>query len=1526
MRIIIAALVVLLSGPALAEVALDGPNGTRFRIDDTGHGGLVGPGAFTDWPQLCVRVCAACDDPCAAGAIYSAGGQASGNEINGRQRVLATDALAGLDVRRKVFVPNAGGALADGFVRYLDSLTNNGRAAVTVAVRVGSVRSGTGRLGVAGLTVWRTATDDAELEPVDRWLVIDDANNVGGAAAVGALVHGAGAEAAGLPDRIGLRFPDANDGRNLAWDFREVTVNPGQTVSLLTVVVHEAARANAIDEVDNLLRMREADVLFGLTAAERRSIINFDVDPANGSPTADAGGPYNADEGQQIQLTAVDSFDNEGGLTYEWDLNNDGNYDDADNINAFHTIEDDGVYTIGLRVTDAGGKSDTATARITVRNVAPQVEGVITDAPIDEGSRLSLEVQVIEPGADQLTYDFDWDGDGEYDELGVEQAAWDHLYPDDGVFTATVRVSDGDGGQDTYDFAVRVDNVAPIIRNVVVPPGVAEGADVAIQVIANDPGDDEVTYFYDLNNDGEFDQQGVELSAIVAQFPDDGLFTVLIRACDEQDACSDREQVVNVGNVRPTIVEVVNDGPVDEGSPVQVVVTATDPGGPGDPLAYSIDWDNDGEFDDDVLDSPLNTQQHVFLDEGQYFVGVRVRDDDNGIAVGNTQIQVNNVAPSAQIAGPGGGLEGQPIPFSCAGSDPGNDPLVYDWDLDGDGQFEVLGGANEQSPVFPQEAVYTIQCRVSDGDGGVDIATADIVISNDIPTLEIDAASPQNEGAEVVVRAIAEEQGDDELSYTFDFDDDGMPEIADVSGPGADIGRHIYPDQGLYTVRVTVDDGTDAISATVIMDIRNVAPTVLLSSNSPVDEGGQLTLTAEVSDPGDDTITLRWDIDGDELADVESPAEGPVVEQLVLPADDSRFTATVWAVDEDGGESSATTAVLVRNVPPSFPDEFFLPPALEGDAYRGTVPADDPAGFADPLSFSLVNPPGHIDININTGQILWTPTYDDVLNSPVQVTARIDDGDGGSAETDLLIEVLARDDDNDQIPDSFEALSCDPNNPEICLDPADPSDAREDPDGDGRDNLTEWLEGTDPFFFEGPETPQALAPADGGRLDRPDQLALVVSWVDSPVEGEVAIVFEVYADAELANLIIESEPQPQAEDEEPTGWVPPDGLLFEDQTYWWRARATAGDAISEWSVPFSFRVNFLNEPPGQPMLLEPANEAVVDNQTPTFRATTTTDIDGDELRYIFNIFDARTQSGVGTVVDGAVQFTSPSALTENALIEWEVVAVDSAGAMTASERWILRIDSENAAPSAPVFIDPDPESVPRGGAALVETVSPTFIAGESIDEDGEPIEYMFGLRTVGGEMVAESGPVTPDENGEAAWALDAPLSENGDYVISVYTVDSRGTVSETTDITIFVSAVDEPPPAPTPQSPADGSTVAVEEAILVWSAVEDPEREEPVTYTIEYCDAEGVCTTATREGLSLSLVDIATPGETYTWTITATDPQGKTGPTSPAQIFAIQRDATSVTGCGCEAADDHGPTPWTLVLLALGLVGLRRRR
>jgi serine-aspartate repeat-containing protein C/D/E len=101
---------------------------------------------------------------------------------------------------------------------------------------------------------------------------------------------------------------------------------------------------------------------------------------SNNPPVAEANGPYSFTVGGSITLDSNGSSDPDAGdsiAKYEWDTDNDGQYDDATGQTTPWTATTAGTYTVGLRVTDTHGATDTDQATITVRSAPSSHAGEI---------------------------------------------------------------------------------------------------------------------------------------------------------------------------------------------------------------------------------------------------------------------------------------------------------------------------------------------------------------------------------------------------------------------------------------------------------------------------------------------------------------------------------------------------------------------------------------------------------------------------------------------------------------------------------------------------------------------------------------------------------------------------------------------------------------------------------------------------------------------------------------------------------------------------------------------------------------------------------------------------------------------------------------------------------------------------------------------------------------------------------------------------------------------------------------------
>jgi hypothetical protein len=106
----------------------------------------------------------------------------------------------------------------------------------------------------------------------------------------------------------------------------------------------------------------------GLAAGD---VVDVAVTNVDNDATADAGGPYAVDQNTVITLSASASYNTGGTIVlYEWDLDNDGQFDDATGVTAAFSRATPGVYTVGVRVTgnDAATGTDSATVTVAADN------------------------------------------------------------------------------------------------------------------------------------------------------------------------------------------------------------------------------------------------------------------------------------------------------------------------------------------------------------------------------------------------------------------------------------------------------------------------------------------------------------------------------------------------------------------------------------------------------------------------------------------------------------------------------------------------------------------------------------------------------------------------------------------------------------------------------------------------------------------------------------------------------------------------------------------------------------------------------------------------------------------------------------------------------------------------------------------------------------------------------------------------------------------------------------------------------
>lgn len=274
---------------------------------------------------------------------------------------------------------------------------------------------------------------------------------------------------------------------NITWNMGTLVAGSSGTLTYQAVINSAATFPTGQTPIKNTA------ILVTDQTAPVAATAEFDV-AVNAPPTVNAGPDQTVDEGTTVSLSASGNDFEDGQLTYDWDLDNDGTFETSGQNVTFLADDGPNTYPVTVRVTDSGGLTASDTLVINVNNVAPTATFAASAGPIGEGQNVTLSFsQQYDPsGADTVadfTYAFDCENDGTFEVTGDMTGAYVCTYLDNGTYTAFGRIQDKDGDYTDYTTAVTVVNLPPQVGPITAPDTpMLINTSISVSAVFTDPG------------------------------------------------------------------------------------------------------------------------------------------------------------------------------------------------------------------------------------------------------------------------------------------------------------------------------------------------------------------------------------------------------------------------------------------------------------------------------------------------------------------------------------------------------------------------------------------------------------------------------------------------------------------------------------------------------------------------------------------------------------------------------------------------------------------------------------------------------------------------------------------------------------------------------------------------------------------------------------------------------------------------------------------------------------------------------
>jgi YD repeat-containing protein len=653
--------------------------------------------------------------------------------------------------------------------------------------------------------------------------------------------------------------------------------------------------------------------------------------------------PNPALTGQTVSFDASGSSDSDGSITsYEWDLDGDGSFEWGTGANPVAARNYATAVTVDarVRVTDDDGHTSIAARTLTIKNRPPLASFTAVPNPANAGEAVTFDASASnDPDGSIVKYQWDLDGNGSLEtDTGTSPVA-SRSYTAGSSPTVRLRVTDDSGESAEITKALTVGGEVPSARFVLSANPVLTGEPVTFDASGSrDPDGSISRYEWDLDGNGTLETDTGRNPIVTRVYPTSGSVRVKLRVTDNSGTPAEATATLSVDDRPPVAFFTASPNPSIAGQRVDFdASSSSDPDG----KIVKFEWDlnGNGSFE---TDTGAVAKTGRTYDTGRVItVTLRVTDDAGNSQTHALTVTVQGSAPTASFsASPSPALTGQLVTFTSTSTDPDGAIAKYEWDLDGDGEFDPVQTASQVSTSYSTARTVAVRLRVTDDQGSSAETTKLLSVkSAPLPAFSM-SPSPALIGQTVTFDASSSTDPDGGTIAKYEWDLDGS---GSYDKTGAKVSTS-YSSAGTRNVKLRVTDNEgfrSDVTRALRVNSRRVEASFTYAPEAPL-SGDVVDFRSTSSATGADNeiVGHRWDLDGNGTYETDS---GPGTAASSSYAS-GRFTVMLEVKDRLGniGLAARELAVADRLVPAPF-ESFPVAP----------LPSEPPA----PMRSSVASPP-----------------------------------------------------------------------------------------------------------------------------------------------------------------------------------------------------------------------------------------------------------------------------------------------------------------------------------------------------------------------------------------------------------------------------------------------------------------------------------------------------------------------------------------------------------------------------------------